>query len=53
MKENFENNFVDFLNKKKKERKKTYLHGEFDLNLLDYDAYLKLKSYCNTVIISY
>ena len=44
-KENFENYFGKFL--KKAKIKITYLLGGFNLNLLDYDTNLKVKSYCN------
>ena len=45
-KKNFENYFGKFLEKTK--TKTTYLFGDFNLNLLDYDTNCKVKSYCNT-----
>ena len=45
-KENFENYFGKLLEKTK--TKITYLIGDFNLNLLDYDTNCNVKSYCNT-----
>ena len=46
-KENFENCFGKFL--KKIKTKISYVLGDFNLNLLDYDTNCKVKSYCDTV----
>ena len=43
---NFENYFSKFLEKTK--TKITYVLGDFNLNLLDHETNLKVKSYCNT-----
>ena len=45
-KENFENCFGKLLRKTKS--KTTYLLGDFNLNLLDYDTNCNVKSCCNT-----
>ena len=45
-KENFENYFGTFLGKTK--TKITYLLGDFNLNFLNNDTNLDIKSYCNT-----
>ena len=44
--ENFENYFGKSLEKPKP--KITYLLGDFNLNLLDYDTNFEVQSYCNT-----
>ena len=44
--ENFENYFRKFLGKTKVKTK--YVLGDYNINLLDYDANCKVKSYCNT-----
>ena len=45
-KENLENYFGKFLERIK--TKITYVLGDFNLNIIDYDTNCKVKSYCNT-----